>query len=342
MFTSCRLSLMPVAFSLSIFGLTPMFPTLSSHAQEVAVAVAVDATVTVEGRVANIFQSDDESLVQIVVQKSELDSLNNAARASYPAPGTSVYVHVRPDNSLAGRFSRRSAGDELPRPGSLVSAALELDAAGQWAAAGRGWFEPISDLGRPSTANPTPGNLGGGTLGLATQRVKLGQGTALKVVTVTPNSPAAAAGIEPGDTLVQVNRQPLESEEQLENVFRRSSRGITLTVRDVRSGRDVEVDVNAAAADVPIARKGGMRSLGVATKLAFFGGEPALEITNVDPGSPAQQAGITSGLLITQANGKKVSSPEELQTAERESRGRLELQLIDPKERREQTVRVEL
>ena len=60
------------------------------------------------------------------------------------------------------------------------------------------------------------------------------------------------------------------------------------------------------------------------------------------PGSAAQQAGITTGLLITEANGKPVKSPEELQAAERESRGRLELKLIDPKERREQTVRVEL
>ena len=78
------------------------------------------------------------------------------------------------------------------------------------------------------------------------------------------------------------------------------------------------------------------------TKLAFFGGEPALEITAVGAGSPAQQAGITPGLLITQANGKPVKSPEELQAAESESRGRLELKLIDPKERREQTVRVDL
>ncbi len=336
--TSRRSRLAPVALSLLVFGLTPCFLMLQVHGQ--VTAVAVEASVTVEGRVANVFQSNDESLVQILVQKSELQSLVNAAQASYPAPGEYVYVHVSPNNSVLGRFGRRSAGDELPKSQSLIRAALKLDQSGQWAADGRGWFEPVSELGGQSTAAPGIG--GAGTLGLTTQRVKLGRETALKVVSVTPNSPAAAAGIEPGDTLVQVNRQPLESEEQLEDVYRRSPRGISLTVRDVRSGRDVEVDVEPSGADAPVARTGAMRSLGVTSKLAFFGGEPALEVTAVAPGSPAQQAGITTGLLITQANGKPVKSPEELQAAERESRGRLELKLIDPKERREQTVRVEL
>ena len=252
--TSRHSRLAPVTFSLLVFGLTPCLLMRQGHAQETA--VAVDASVTVEGRVANVFQSNDESLVQILVQKSALDNLANAARASYPAPGEYVYVHVSPNNSLLGRFTRRSAGDELPKPQSLIRAALKLDSAGQWAAEGRGWYEPASELGGQTTTAPGIGGVA--TLGLTTQRVKLGRETALKVVTVTPDSPAAAAGIEPGDTLVQVNGQALESEAQLEDVYRRSPRGVSLTVRDVRSGRDVEVDVNPAV-DVPVARVPAMR-----------------------------------------------------------------------------------
>jgi hypothetical protein len=307
------------------------------------VAVAVEASVIVEGRVTNTFQSDDESLVQLLVLKAELAGIANAARASYPAPGEYVYVHLGTKNSPVSQFGRRVGSERLPNSQSIIRASLKMDASGQWSADGSDWFQSISQAENQSSVSRPPAGRGGAvTLGLVTQRVKLGREMALKVVSVTPNSPAAAAGIEPGDTLVQVNRQPVESEEKLEEVFRGSVRGISLTVRDIRSGRDVEVDVQSAGRDALVPRTGEMRSLGVASKLAFYSGEPALEITSVEPGSPAQRAGLATGLLITKANGKAVSSQEELGTAERESQGRLQLTIVDPKDRRERNVTEDL
>ncbi len=341
MVTLRRSVLVPVALTLSVFGVTQVSHVNRVEAQ--VVAVAVDAAVIVEGRVTNVFQSDNDALVQILVQKSELPGFANAARASYPAPGEYVYVHVTPDNAAVDRFGRRVAGNGMPAVQSNVRATLAMDQSGQWAADGRDWYQAASGNTIGSTAQ-VPINQSAGTLGVVTQRVVSGREIALKVVSVTPGSPAATAGIEQGDVLVRANREPLESGEKLEELFRDSPRGISLTVRDVRSGRDVEVDA-LKTADSPAATprsSSSMRPLGVTSKLAFFSGEPALEITAVQPNSPAAQAGLKPGLLILKANGQAVGSPQELTTAERDSRGRLDLQVVDPKDKREQNIRVSL
>ena len=183
-------------------------------------------------------------------------------------------------------------------------------------------------------------------LGLSTERVSLGRESALKVVSVTPNSPAANAGIEPGDILVKANGIALESDRQLAQSYRESGGQFALTVRDVRSGRDVLVNIESDAAvpnsDPSIDLNMKAKPLGVTTALAFYGGEPVLKVTEVASGSPAERAGITIGLLILKANGQPTSSEEKLREAERGSRGRLELQVVDPSDRRERTVRVTL
>jgi predicted metalloprotease with PDZ domain len=142
--------------------------------------------------------------------------------------------------------------------------------------------------------------------------------------------------------LVEANRTKLESQQQLEEIYRRSPRGIALTVRDVRSGREVDVDVAPSSSSATPGTVGRMQPLGAKTKLAFYQGNPALEITEVDRDSPAARAGLDSGLLILEANGKAVGSAEELEAAERDSQGRLNLRVVDPQSKRERTVRVSL
>ena len=50
----------------------------------------------------------------------------------------------------------------------------------------------------------------------------------------------------------------------------------------------------------------------------------------------------TSYLLVLQANGKDLGSPEELDAAAKASRGRLNLTVVNPQDRRERTVAVDL
>ena len=298
------------------------------------VAVAVDSAVIIEGRVAKVYQGEDESLVQVLVQKSQaVGSIQAMGR--YPAPGQYVYIHAASPSRSGGLFRRASDGG-LPKSQDTIRASLTTDRVGQWVPQGDDWFEPASsDLAPTTTA--------AGTVGLVTERISLGRDRALKVVRVAPNSPAAAAGIEPGDVLVEANRTRLESQQQLEEIYQRSPRGIALTVRDVRSGREVDVNVEPAGSTSSApADRGRMQPLGAKTKLAFYDGNPALEISEVEANSPASRAGLQSGLLILEANGKAVGSAEELEAAERDSQGRLNLRVVDPQTKRVQTVRVSL
>ncbi len=307
------------------------FMSQSLAAQDVA--VAVDTSVIIVGRVAKVYQGEDESLVQVLVQTSEAPGTVQAM-GRYPAPGQYVYIHAASPRRGGGLFRRGSDGD-LPKSQDSIRATLTTDRAGQWVPQGDDWFEPASSERAPSTA-------AAGTLGLVTETVSLGRDRALKVVSVVRNSPAAAAGIEQGDVLVEANRTALESQQQLEDIYRRSPRGMALTVRDVRSGREVDVNVAASSATTSTGAAEQMQPLGTKTKLAFYQGKPALEITDVEANSPAARAGLQSGLLILEANGKAVGSAEDLEAAERASRGRLELRVVNPKEGRDRTVRVSL
>lgn len=296
----------------------------------------------VDGNVENVYQSGNEHLIQILVQRSEVPRLDALADANYPAPGQYIYAHVSETRDRAGRLSGDHA---MPQVKSRVRAYLAVGQSGRWQTSGDDWFEE-----NPSDDSPA----GGGTpqpidqgIGISAQRVTVGDQIVLKVVRVTPDSPAADSGIEPGDILVEANRVPLESESQLADAYRESRGEFSLTVRDVRTGRDVPIKVatrspNASSGSMPSNR--GMQALGATTELAFLSGEAVVKVTEVKPDSPAARSGLQAGLLILNADGKSIQSPADLTAAEQASKGRMELIVVDPKdkEKSERKLRVSL
>jgi S1-C subfamily serine protease len=177
-------------------------------------------------------------------------------------------------------------------------------------------------------------------LGLTVEVRSLGTRRVLEVTAVQPNSAAHGAGIEVGDTLVQANDVALTDANRLNEAIKASQGKLTLVVRDVRTGREVPVDV-----PLHMAMKkptGSVRPLGLTTEIAFYQGESALKVTAVEANSPAHQAGIREGVLIIQANGAALASPEALTQAPPDANGHLLLKLFDPKDRSEGTVRVDL
>jgi membrane-associated protease RseP (regulator of RpoE activity) len=302
-------------------------------------AAASTAAAVVDGVVQNVFQSGDQDLVQILVQRSELPSLDAAGATSYPAPGELVYVHVTDQGS--GRFSRTTRGQGVPSVRSRITAYLSTGRGGQWEAAGADWY--TDDQGpRPASSIDSP-RATTAALGVQCQRVSIGRDIGLKVTNVTPGSPAAKAGIELGDVLTKVGRLRVESEEQLAEAYENRRGDFWVTVRDVNSGRDVPVNISAASkASGNAPTLGRMQPLGATGELAFYNGEAAVKVTAVQPGSPAQKAGLAAGLLILKANGKAIESTKDLEQAERDSRGTMELLIVDPKTKRERTVRATL
>jgi membrane-associated protease RseP (regulator of RpoE activity) len=306
------------------------------ESQDAGVMPSTD--LVVDGRVENVFQSGDEMLVQIMVQRSEAPRLDSAGGVRYPAPGEYVYAHVDAAGFARGIGSQQRVA--APLAGSQVRASLSSGEAGRWEAAGPGWYQELSAVDGGLANRASGGDPG---LGIAAEAITVGRQSALKVIRVAPNSPAQQAGVEPGDIVVEANREPVSSQKQLDDAYRASRGPFLLTVRDVRSEREFLVEVDAPAEQLrPDMRVAPPRSLGLTSELAFYSGQPAVKVTNVSPGSPAEQAGVVAGLLILEAGGKSIGGPDELNDAVKNSGKRLELKVVDPKDRRERILQVAL
>ncbi|HMO36763.1 MAG TPA: PDZ domain-containing protein, partial [Gemmatales bacterium] len=191
-----------------------------------------------------------------------------------------------------------------------------------------------------SAPGSLPGSSTGKSLGVTAEPVTLGTRTAMKVTRVEPDSPAARAGIEVNDVIVDANGQPVTGVEQLMAAIRKSSPSLTLTVRDTRTGRNTPVKVEIGGTTPEINLPGGnlpseemkqqANKLGVVTELAFYNVEAAVKITEVEPGSPAQRAGLRVGMLILEANGASVLHPNTLNEAVRKSGATLRLKVVSP------------
>jgi S1-C subfamily serine protease len=198
-------------------------------------------------------------------------------------------------------------------------------------------------------APPAPAPAGRRSLGVSAETVTVGQRTAMKVTRVSPDSPAAKAGLEPGDVIVAANGAAITGPEQLAAALRKSGPTLTLTVRDTRTGRETPVSVELGgpqpAAPPPAEAApagGGSGNLGVVTELSFYDTEAAVKVTEVAPGSPAARAGLVPGTIILAANGKVMLHPTELTNAARDSGGTLKLTVVDPRTGRKGNVDVPL
>lgn len=78
------------------------------------------------------------------------------------------------------------------------------------------------------------------------QRFDLGQARGVLVLEVTPRSPAAAAGIRPGDVLLRAGDRQLETVEQFLGVLRARSPGDSLQLTLARGGDEQTVTVRLA------------------------------------------------------------------------------------------------
>ncbi len=216
---------------------------------------------------------------------------------------------------------------------------------------------PAADAPKPPTEvsrDPTPAPTTSRSLGLSADPVSLGQRTALKVTQVEPAGAAAKAGVEVGDILVAANGAAITSPEQLAAALRKSGPTLTLTVRDVRTGRDTPVTVKLggsepdapAPAPTPPAAPGGGGGgggrLGAVTELSFYDTEIAVKVTEVEAGSPAEKAGLRIGTLILDADGKLMLHPNDLIDAARASSGTLKLTIVDPRTNKKSRVDVDL
>jgi serine protease Do len=178
------------------------------------------------------------------------------------------------------------------------------------------------------------GHVTRGYVGVGTQSVTAAMAKAMHLpetsgallASVEPGSPAAKAGLEPGDVIESVNGQKIASPRDLALTVASVMPGNEATFRILRDGHDRDILVKIG--DQPTEKTARARpeepsahgQLGVALaaltpearqQLDVPNGTEGAVIRTVRPGSPADEAGLRPGDVIVGVGSQSVTSPSD-------------------------------
>jgi S1-C subfamily serine protease len=146
------------------------------------------------------------------------------------------------------------------------------------------------------------------------------------VASVAPNSPAASAGLKPGDLIVSVDGQDVEDPNAFDYRFATKPLGGNARLGVVRGGREQTVTVGLQVApetprDEIVLRsrspfsgaKVANLSPALADELQVRNVEEGVVIVDVDSGSYASNLGFQRGDVIQEVNGERISRTHDLE-----------------------------
>jgi membrane-associated protease RseP (regulator of RpoE activity) len=208
------------------------------------------------------------------------------------------------------------------------------------------------------------------------KELRLKEETGVEIKAVVPDSPAAEAGLEEGDVILEYQGARVESAAQLVRMVRETPAGRTVTLEVSRDGspRTVRVKVEERENDhrkfvrrhrieiphieipdididipdipdlggIPFSLRLGAQVESLTDQLGeYFGvkeGNGVL-VRSVRKGSPGEAAGLRAGDVIVRVDDEEISDASDLRSALRGRRGK-ELKLTVVRDRREQTLAV--
>lgn len=148
---------------------------------------------------------------------------------------------------------------------------------------------------------------------------------------VTPDSPSSKAGLKVGDVITGVNGQKVIDSGELQATVTEMSPGTTVKLDVMRDGKSVTVPLTLGEYNKQTASNGNAGSEGgekgrwglglsdltpdVRQQLQIPAGVHGAVVMNVQPGSQADNAGLSQGYVIEQVNRKDVSSAADVQKA---------------------------
>ncbi len=158
------------------------------------------------------------------------------------------------------------------------------------------------------------------------------------VSVVTPNGPAANAGMAPGDVIVEFNGKAVQRRDELVNLVTATKPGSTVPVKVLRDRKEISLNVtvdelNLESETARTARPDGPGSdpdvqettgFGIeigpltsdmARRLRVPAGTEGVLVRDVEAGSNAQRAGIGRGDVILEVNRRAVTTPQEASRA---------------------------
>lgn len=151
------------------------------------------------------------------------------------------------------------------------------------------------------------------------------QDLAAQVGYVKPHSPAAAAGLEPGDRILAIDGEPVEGWSSLQEVIRAHA-GEPLTMEVERDGARRTLRIVPAVHEEtnPIETvKHGRIGISAVSRTA--------EVTVMSPDSPAGRAGLKTFDKVVRLGGAPVASWEQLERKLRGASGPLQLEVLRPR-----------
>jgi serine protease Do len=158
------------------------------------------------------------------------------------------------------------------------------------------------------------------------------------VSSVTPGQPAAKAGMEPGDVIIEFNGKPVTRRDELVNHVTATKPGTTVPVKVLRDRKEVSLNITVAELDLenetsrtarrddPGADPDIEETTGFGVELGPLTAEWARRlrvptdtegvlVRDVEPGSNAQRAGVSRGDVILEINRRPVTTPQEASRA---------------------------
>jgi serine protease Do len=168
------------------------------------------------------------------------------------------------------------------------------------------------------------------------KNLDLGDQKGALVAQVTPDSPAAAAGLEQGDVILSYNGQPIKELRDLTKKVADTDPGTSAEMKVWRDGKEMNVDVEIgtapgndqvmAAAEQPAQDNTPKLGVALATltpealrSLDLPDGTKGALVTDVQPGSPAAEKGLQRGDVIVEADRQKVTEPKTVADAVRDA-----------------------
>ena len=196
---------------------------------------------------------------------------------------------------------------------------------------GIGFDIPSSTVERVVTALEHGGVVERGYLGVEIQPVGPDMAEALGMKTATgaivdktmPGTPAAEAGIQPGDVVTKVNGQEVKDAGDLSRAIADMKPGDKVELTFMRNGAEKTASVTlqaqkseaVASQNQPALEAGPRLGLELAPAHDVDGaGQKGVAIVGVDPNGPAAEKGLTTGDVILDVAGKAVSTPQDVKS----------------------------
>lgn len=146
------------------------------------------------------------------------------------------------------------------------------------------------------------------------------------IAQVGKDSPAEQAGLEPGDVIVSFAGEAIETSADLPHVVGLIAPGTKVVAAIFREGEELDVTVEVgglganevARVNAAVADDGSVSILGMRlveadpAELANVGLSGGVMISQVDPGSPAEESGVMVGDLLTRLGNQPVGRIEDL------------------------------